>query len=148
MANVDVIWTPSHGQPASFPCVDCGLLTGNFCDGGVSVAYDQCFAAERVPHDFAKNAGTGKQRTPLCCYCETLQSFCRFCRGVVSCTPPKRLEHFSRCTLNLSRDFNAVRRAYDENMRREFAAGDAVRADMAVRASIAAEVNREKSDEE
>jgi hypothetical protein len=33
-------------------------------------------------------------------------------------------------------------------MRREFAAGDAVRADMAVRASIAAEVNREKSDEE
>ena len=144
MANMDVFWAASHGQPSSFPCVDCGLMTGNFCDGFL-FAYDQCFAAERVPHDFAKYAG---MLTPLCSYCETLQSFCRFCRGVVSCTPPKRLQHFSRCTLNLSRDFNAVRRAYDENMRREFAAGDAVRAGMAVRASIAAEVNREKSDEE
>ena len=36
-------------------------MTGNFCDGGISVAYDNCFASERVPADYLFNVG---QRTP------------------------------------------------------------------------------------
>ena len=86
-------------------CVDCGLDTGNFCDGGMSCAYDKCFAAERVPADYKMN---GQQRTPLCSYCETLHEFCRFCRGVHSCTPPIVQSHWSGVPQSKSREFNAL----------------------------------------
>ena len=78
-------------------------MTGNFCDGGILAAYDRCFASERVPADYGHSPG---MRTPLCTYCETLYGFCRFCRGVHSCTPPARLTHWSGVPQNESRLFN------------------------------------------
>ena len=105
---MEVLWTAEEGERARArerACVDCGLNTGNFCDGGMSCAYDKCFAAERVPADYKMN---GKQRTPLCSYCETLHEFCRFCRGVHSCTPPIVQSHWSGVPQSKSREFNAL----------------------------------------
>ena len=56
------------------PCVDCGLVTGRYCD--------HCMAARRIPsEEWAPN-----QRTPLCSRCH-IRGRCRFCRGIPSCTP-------------------------------------------------------------
>ena len=83
------VFATSDGSiPMIRPCVDCGLITGNFCDGGISVAYDRCFAAERIPSERWNNG----QRTPLCNRCENEKSFCRFCRRVHGCTPFTRHE--------------------------------------------------------
>ena len=144
---MESLWLPPEGAPTSFPCVDCGLMTGNFCDGGILVAYDQCFAAERVPHDYANIGGLGRQRTPLCSYCETLHNYCRFCRGVASCTPPNRLSHVSGCPRGQSRNIYAVQRALEQTRRREFEVRAAVARDMAARAS-AEEVDRQRQAEE
>ena len=58
------------------PCVDCGQVTGRFCD--------LCYAAERCPNDrWASN-----QMTPLCGSCEDTQKKCHFCRGQAWCVPP------------------------------------------------------------
>ena len=92
LKGLQVLWTPPPGAQTAYPCVDCGLMTGNFCDGGITVAYNHCFASHRVPADYLDNEG---QRTPLCSYCETLSQFCRFCRRVHSCTPPNRHKHWS-----------------------------------------------------
>ena len=49
-------------------CVDCGWLTGQFCD--------YCLAAKRLPSEkWAKD-----QHTPLCSPCENDRGCCRFCR--------------------------------------------------------------------
>ena len=105
---MEALWISEDSDPA-LPCVDCGLNTGNFCDGGMSCAYDKCFAAERVPADYGERDGqsvmNGKQRTPLCSYCETLHEFCRFCRGVHSCTPPMVQSHWSGVPQRKSREF-------------------------------------------
>ena len=54
------------------PCVDCGVSTGNFCDG----FFDDCFAALRLPDEtWGEN-----QRTPLCTQCEQKLTRCKFCR--------------------------------------------------------------------
>ena len=93
------------GAPMSFPCVDCGLLTGNFCDGSPhSVGYNKCYSVNRVPKDFPSEMYSAMS-TPLCTYCETRFSYCRFCRGVASCTPPNRKQHWSRIPGSESRDF-------------------------------------------
>eukprot|EP00975_Prorocentrum_lima_P040090 8421035-Prorocentrum_lima.AAC.1 len=42
------------------PCVDCGLMTGRFCDW--------CLAADRLPGE-VRAAG---QMTPLCSHCDNL----------------------------------------------------------------------------
>ena len=112
---MEVLWTSEDRDRArgrAFPCVDCGLNTGNFCDGGMSCAYDKCFAAERVPADYGQREGqsvmNGKLRTPLCSYCETLHEFCRFCRGVHSCTPPMVQSHWSGVPQSKSREFNVL----------------------------------------
>ena len=68
------------------PCVECGLLTGSFCDGGIQMHHEQCFAIWRVPSE-RWNFG---QRTPLCTGCDKHPGFCRFCRGVHGCTPPTK----------------------------------------------------------
>ncbi len=70
------------------PCVDCGRITGNFCEtllqgqgewqGGV------CLAESRVPSERWLEG----QRTPLCSRCEAEHGACRFCRRVHGCTPP------------------------------------------------------------
>ena len=107
--GLQVLWTPPPGAQTAYPCVDCGLMTGNFCDGGITVAYDHCFASERVPADYLDNEG---QRTPLCSYCETLSQFCRFCRRVHSCTPPNRHRHWSGVPQSQSRQFSSAAAAF------------------------------------
>ncbi len=70
------------------PCVDCGLMTGNWCEtffwgkvwhsaGGV------CLAEHWIP---SEDWGDG-QRTPFCTSCEDKFTACHFCRQVASCTP-------------------------------------------------------------
>ena len=89
----EVLWVPPPGSPTSFPCVDCGLLTGNFCDGGPRLNYeDLCYACLWDPKAYPAES---TQRTPLCSYCETLNKHCRFCRGEEGCTPPTRDQHWS-----------------------------------------------------
>ena len=56
------------------PCVDCGLLTGNWCE--TLVANGQCFAAMRVPGGQWQPG----QRTPLCTGCERARGACHWCR--------------------------------------------------------------------
>ena len=51
------------------PCVDCGRITGNFCD--------YCLAKDRA-EDEEWAAG---QRTPLCTPCDRSFDMCHFCRG-------------------------------------------------------------------
>ena len=59
------------------PCVDCGLVTGNFCENG-------CLAFFYFPSEtWAPN-----QITPQCTYCEIKYEVCHCCRGVSMCTPP------------------------------------------------------------
>ena len=75
MAALQVI---AAGQREDFrrPCVDCGMITCNFCDN--------CEAKTRIPSE----AWVEGQRTPLCMNCDRREDCCRFCRGVRSCTPP------------------------------------------------------------
>ena len=115
---LELLATVPHGTKT--PCVDCGLITGNFCDGGPSVGYDKCFAADRVPEDYTYAAiDDNKPRTPLCTYCETRFQFCRFCRGVKGCTPPIRRRHWSGVPLGGSRNFDEIRARL--SIEREFA---------------------------
>ncbi len=65
------------------PCVECGLKTGNYCDG-TAENLGMCLAAMRVPSE----SWASGQRTPLCTRCEDRVELCRFCRGVHGCTPP------------------------------------------------------------
>ena len=54
------------------PCVDCGLLTGRFCD--------YCFASERFPNGDADGRGWARgQLTPLCSLCDNERDGCRYC---------------------------------------------------------------------
>ena len=97
------------GSPTSFPCVDCGLLTGNFCDGSPrTVGYNGCLSSNRVPKDFSSEV-YGGMCTPLCSYCETCFDYCRFCREVAGCTPPNRNHHWSGIPLAESRDFTEAK---------------------------------------
>ena len=56
MATLNVL---AFGDEATLnrACVDCGLITGSFCDF--------CLAAVRLPHE----RWAGNQMTPLCTYC-------------------------------------------------------------------------------
>ena len=58
------------------PCVDCGLMTGCFCD--------HCEAASRLPHETWAEG----QMTPLCTQCERRHGACHFCRKQHWCVPP------------------------------------------------------------
>ena len=131
--SMDMLLVPPEGPPTSFPCVDCGLMTGNFCDGGfiypdgITVNFDTCFAAERVPQEYTDRGGYGRQRTPLCTYCETFFHFCRFCRGVKGCTPPPRRRHWSGVKSGRQFDAEQFRLA----TLNEFSAREKLRADRA-----------------
>ena len=107
-ASVQVSWGTRGEETSGFPCVDCGLLTGNFCDGSPTVGFDKCFAHDRVPQDYPVVKFVGF-RTPLCTYCETCSEFCRFCRGLKGCTPPTRIRHWSGVPPCESREFTAER---------------------------------------
>ena len=150
MANLQVFWAPAPGGKCEFPCVDCGLITGNFCDGGPSVGYDRCFAPERVPHDYNNTGGFGVQKTPLCSYCETRVGFCRFCRGVSSCTPPNRQRHWSGLHSSFARRFHedqaklVVAREFEVRERVNRARADEVRIAEAEAAAAAARVDEQQ----
>ena len=88
-----------EGGPSLFrPCVDCGLHTGNFCDGqlfipvgssaqtGPLMQSHPCYAATRLP----KEEWNEGQFTPLCTSCERSRGSCHFCRGQSWCTPESR----------------------------------------------------------
>ena len=72
----------AFGEPEDFsrPCVDCGRITGSFCDGKFG---RPCFAAERVPSE----KWVDGQRTPLCTACDREKDICHFCRRVSWCRP-------------------------------------------------------------
>ena len=58
------------------PCVDCGLVTGSYCD--------YCMAADRLPNEeWAVN-----QMTPFCTHCDRKYDMCHFCRGQHWVMPP------------------------------------------------------------
>ena len=58
------------------PCVDCGRLTGNFCD-------NDCPAEQWCPSE----QWCDGQLTPQCTVCEKQHVVCHYCREVPSCTP-------------------------------------------------------------
>ena len=63
------------------PCVDCGLMTGRFCD--------YCRARERLP----KEEWAPGQMTPLCSDCDNRERRCHFCRKQKwACPPPHERE--------------------------------------------------------
>ena len=73
------------------PCVECGLITGNYCETLSQVGHPLwqggiCLASERIPSEKWQQC----QSTPLCCGCEILYGACRFCRGVHGCTQPTK----------------------------------------------------------
>ena len=55
------------------PCVDCGRITGGFCDGKEF----PCLAQARVPTEQWANG----QATPFCSHCERSREWCHFCRA-------------------------------------------------------------------
>ena len=58
------------------PCVDCGVITGRFCDW--------CKAADRCPdEEWAEG-----QLTPLSPNCDNWYNECHFCRRMDWVTPP------------------------------------------------------------
>ena len=61
--DFDILWCLTD-DPTAFPYADCGLLTGNFSDGNRNVAFDRCFARERMPNKYGNAFGFGNQRTP------------------------------------------------------------------------------------
>jgi hypothetical protein len=70
VADVKDIEVMCYGDPTLLyrPCVDCGRLTGCFCDFCLAVSHEP--DAEWVPN----------QRTPLCTVCDTNFLACHFCR--------------------------------------------------------------------
>ena len=97
--QIEVLTVAREGEEhfVNRPRVNCGIITGRFCDGGERLpdvwallagkAYnpgEPCLASVRIPtEEWLKN-----QRTPLCIHCESLLRVCRFCRMVPACTPP------------------------------------------------------------
>ena len=75
---MEVFFFPQRGSEEMLcrPCVDCGLITGRFCDW--------CYAQDRDPNaEWA--AG---QLTPLCSKCDWKHGRCHYCRGLSWATPP------------------------------------------------------------
>ena len=72
----------AHGtvEMLNRPCVDCGLVTGCYCDW--------CRAADRLPDE---EWADGHQMTPLCTFCDRKHDACHYCRGQLWCVPPPHL---------------------------------------------------------
>ena len=58
------------------PCIDCGRVTGNYCD---SYPRNICLARLRKPRE----RWEPNQRTPFCRECESHEPYCRYCRAEV-----------------------------------------------------------------
>ena len=68
MAVLEVL-TAGTEEMLNRPCVDCGRITGSFCDF--------CLAVDRLP----RLKWYPTQATPLCTECDRKYSQCRFCRA-------------------------------------------------------------------
>ena len=89
MVSLHVIGA-GHVSELCRPCVDCGQITGNFCDGNVHINGIfcgrpdlSCWAADRVPDEVWVRG----QYTPLCPKCDSLYEQCHFCRKLSWCRP-------------------------------------------------------------
>ena len=60
------------------PCVDCGLVTGSFCEAN-------CFAEDWLGSEVEE--WNDNQFTPHCTHCEAKYKFCHFCLGKDWVTP-------------------------------------------------------------
>jgi hypothetical protein len=63
------------------PCVDCGLMTGNYCETMRQLGHELwqggvCLAEDRIPNE----KWASGQSTPLCSLCERKHGACHFCR--------------------------------------------------------------------
>ena len=76
----EVMSFSDHQEVFNKPCIDCGRITGNFCDG----VHGDCYAEDTNTVDKFQPG----QRTPLCTVCEKHYTLCRVCRGSHGCTPP------------------------------------------------------------
>ena len=81
------------GPPLTRPCVDCGLLTGTFCDGDETGTLGRdgfiCLARNRLPSgDAVHREWNPGQRTPLCSKCDKERGNCHFCLGTSWVQPP------------------------------------------------------------
>ena len=75
MAPMEVLAVSDGTISMCRPCVDCGLVTGRFCDW--------CLGKDRISTE-EWNAG---QHTPLCSYCDNHHNACHYCRRVHWATP-------------------------------------------------------------
>ena len=67
-------WIAAQAGGLYRPCVDCGQMTGGWCDTGSATG--SCPASLHLPNEgFAP-----RQATPLCNQCDTMHGRCRFCR--------------------------------------------------------------------
>ena len=73
--SIAVVCAPTD-DPDIFirPCVDCGLITCNFCE---------CTAEVRIPDEYWEDG----QVTPFCNSCDDRFAMCHFCRGLSWCRP-------------------------------------------------------------
>ena len=70
------------GDPCLMPCVDCGLVTTDFCD--------TCWGEDPFPQDKAHG-----KFIPLCRRCELVNGQCHFCRREHWCDPPAWWDYHS-----------------------------------------------------
>ena len=77
------VFAAGSAEDLARPCVECGLVTGNFCDELEFQTGFKCLAEKRIP----SLSWVEGQRTPFCTGCERKFGVCYFCRGVPSCTP-------------------------------------------------------------
>ena len=70
------------GDPCLMPCVDCGLVTTDFCD--------TCWGEDPFPQDKAHG-----KFIPLCRRCELVNWQCHFCRREDWCDPPAWWDYHS-----------------------------------------------------
>ena len=70
------------GDPCLMPCVDCGLVTTDFCD--------TCWGEDPFPQDKAHG-----KFIPLCRRCELVNWQCHFCRREHWCDPPAWWDYHS-----------------------------------------------------
>ena len=73
--------TNAGAIPLVRPCVDCGQITGNWCN-------NECHAIDQVPFgDAIHESWNPEQITPHCTVCDTRCRWCHFCRGMAWCSP-------------------------------------------------------------
>ena len=78
--QIDIKAVVEEGQEhlATRPCVDCGLVTGSYCD--------KCLAKDRM----ASEEWIPSQGTPLCMFCDSKWAgICHYCREQAWVQPPK-----------------------------------------------------------